>query len=1029
MKIAIDHIRGFARLLVLLGVGLTGIRSSPAASAPNPGWEQERDPRAQLLRFQVEDILIPSTAGAGLTVPLSLDGAQYALHLETHSLRADDFRVLVQDDLGGLREAALPNARTYRGEVEGLSGARVAATAADGRLSAVILLDDGSRWYVEPLTDTVSPGTQGIPHIVYHSKDVAEQPHKCGAGDNAGLSNTAAVSDDVVAGPGGTIRICDIAFDADFEFFQANGSSVSQTVHDIENVLNGVSLVYERELNITYELTTIVVRTNAVDPYSSTDPTTLLGQFRSEWNVHMLNVHRDIAHLMTGKDLDSTFIGNSYVNHMCETCGGYGYGLSQSRFSVLMADRVCLTAHELGHNWGACHCDQPNCTGGGIDPDCGVMCSMLGGCAGTCESFGARSLATINATASTAPCLATLAPPLQFPLCETFESGLNNATWSYNAASDISTNASNPPSPPHALQIDNCCTGCASAPDEIRTNFIPLAGVGEASLLYHTQHAGGFLSTGSQLVVEYWSNGQSWIELNRVVSDGFDQTIFDSWVHQLPADALHEQARVRFRLVGVSGANLWYVDDVAVVRAPPAAHILFVRQTAVPNGGGTSWNDAYRDLQDALVVAACAGGVVKEIWVSAGTYKPDRGTGDRSATFRLLNGVAILGGFAGTEMDASERRPEINPTVLSGDLGIVGITSDDAYHVVTGNATDPTAVLDGFTISGGRATLPPGDGGGGLRIVGGSPTITNCVFSTNTGNKGGGIYVGTNSTPRLFDCTIVDNAAFSSGGGLYVAAGGQPYFARCRFLGNIASAFGGGIHNNNGRVDLINTVLSGNTASSSGGGIYNQLGTSTLQNCTLSGNTATVSVGGILNSNGTAVVSNSILWGNNDSGGSLQSSQIDGSLPVLNYSCVMGLTGSLGGVGNIGDDPLFVDADGADDVPGTVDDKLQLTPDSPAVNSGDPAADPALLGPTDLDGHPRILCGRVDMGAFELEFAVGDYNCDRTVNLLDFADWSACMTGPVGALFPPSCAAFDFNVDSHVDLRDFAEFQRVFSSP
>lgn len=1022
-------------LLALAGLGLPGTRLSAAALAPSRVSEPQSDPRAHLLRFQVEDIAMPAVAGGALTIPLSIDGAPCTLQLEAHSLRADDFHVLVQDDLGGLREAILPNARTYRGEVVGLDGARVAASIADGRLSALILLDDGSRWYVEPLADRVSPRTQGIPHIIYHGKNVVEQSHRCGVDDDAGGSDVAGVGGEAVSGASGPMRIADIAFDADFEFYQANDGSVSQTVFDIENVMNGVSLLYESELNITYELTTIVIRDYAEDPYMSNDATTLLNQFKNEWNSRMLHVHRDVAHLMTGRTLDGGIIGIANVNHMCETCGGSGYALSQSLFSPLMAKRVCLTAHELGHNWGACHCDDPNCTRDGPDPDCGVMCSFLGGCAGTCTSFGERSLSAINSTASSAACLAVLAPPLQFPFCETFGSVLNNATWSYNAASSVSTSARNPPSPPHALRIDNCCTECDNAPDDIRTNFILLGAVGEASLLYHTQHAGSFPSAGSQLVVEYWSNGKSWIELNRVVSDGFDQTVFDSWVHQLPADALHGQARIRFRLVAVSPADVWYVDDVAVVRAPLESRILRVRQNAVTSGGGASWNDAYGDLQDALVVAACSGGAAEEIWVNSGTYKPDRGTGGRSSTFRLLNGVALLGGFAGTETDASERRPEINTTVLSGDIGIAGITSDDAYHVVSGSVTDPTAVLDGFTISGGRAMDGASDGGGGLRIVGGSPTIKSCVFSTNTGNNGGGIYVGTNSFPRFTNCTVAENEAFSAGGGMYVALSGQPNIDRCRFLDNFAFTFGGGILiSPAGRADLINTVLAGNTGSS-GGGIYiHQSGYLTLQNCTLSSNVASGSAGGIVNSpNGIAVVNSSILWGNRDSSGMVQSSQIAGAPPAISYTCIQGqippgFPGSLGGVGNIGDDPLFVDADGADNVPGTIDDELQLTSASPAIDMGDPAAGPAQAGPTDLDGNPRILCGRVDMGALEFGL-LGDYNCDRTVNLSDFAFWSACMTGPETASVPSACAAFDFNVDSRVDLLDFRAFQRVFTGP
>ena len=107
-------------------------------------------------------------------------------------------------------------------------------------------------------------------------------------------------------------------------------------------------------------------------------------------------------------------------------------------------------------------------------------------------------------------------------------------------------------------------------------------------------------------------------------------------------------------------------------------------------------------------------------------------------------------------------------------------------------------------------------------------------------------------------------------------------------------------------------------------------------------------------------------------------------------------------------------------MPGTLDDDLRLLPESPGINAGDPAfvAEP---GAGDLDGHARVLCGRVDRGAYE--FGIGDFDCDAVVELSDFAHWQACLTGPLGGPNDWACNAFDFDADDDVDLRDFAGFQ------
>jgi hypothetical protein len=902
-----------------------------------------------------------------------------------------------------------------------MDGSRVAASVTNGQLFAVILLETGEKWGVEPIASSVAGGDGAVLHTVYSGQNVASGTH---CGTQPAATSFAASMEQVLPQllVSTALRVCDIAIDADTEFYQLNGSSVAQTVFDIERIINGVAMLYEAEVNVTYELTTIVVRTTYPNPYTSTANGTLLTQFKTEWNANMLGVHRDIAHLMTGKNIDGNVIGVAYNDVICDSCGGgYGYGLSQSRFTALLSDRICLTAHEIGHNWGACHCDDPICTGGGPDPDCGLMCSIIGGCSQLCGHIDSLTRAAIEASFAL-PCIQTRADPLPFPFCDSFDGGLVSGAWSYNAGGVVSTSAINPPSPPFALRLDNCCTECANGPDDVRSNFISLSGLTEAVVSYYTQQAGGSSTAGSQLVVDYWSNAQTWVELNRITSNGQSQNAFLPWAHPLPPDAMHEEFRIRFSIEPVSNNDVWYIDNIAIIRAVPESSTLHVRQGVSTGGTGGDWSTAYDNLQDALTVSSCFGNTVHEVRVAAGAYVPDRGTGDRAATFRMPNGVAVLGGYSGLAEDHNARDPQANQTILSGEIGLPFSVLDNAYHVVTISGAGPQTIVDGFTIAAGRANAISGDGGGGLKIVNGNPTIRNCIFTGNYGKNGGAVNVSSAVSPNLVACTFVDNHAETSGGALFIAEMSGLRLDRCSILGNSAALYGGGLHNNGGIAELISTVLSGNSAFQ-GGAMNNILGTLTLTNCTFSSNSATSSVGGIINTNGSSNVKSCIFWGNHGNAGATLLSQFSGA-GSINYSCVQGWTG--GGIGNIATDPSFVDADGQDNVVGTADDDLRVVMGSPVINTGDPLLAPAANGLADRTGYPRVLCGRVDMGAYE--FGIYDFNCDNVIDDNDYAAWSDCIGGPNAVILNLACVSIDADADGCVTLRDFADFQNALGS-
>jgi parallel beta-helix repeat protein len=253
-----------------------------------------------------------------------------------------------------------------------------------------------------------------------------------------------------------------------------------------------------------------------------------------------------------------------------------------------------------------------------------------------------------------------------------------------------------------------------------------------------------------------------------------------------------------------------------------------------------------------------------------------------------------------------------------------------AVTIIDGGATSRCATLGslpihlntllvGFTLRNGSAS----SGGGSCY-----GTLDNCTLSANSASYGGGSYCG-----LLNNCTLTLNFASSYGGGSY-----SGLLNRCTLTLNRSNNGGGAYYGT-----LNNCTLSDNSVTSSGGGVYN----ATLNNCTLSGNSAASFGGG--SSYGT--LNNCIVWGNslvsgvtnNYSGGTFQYSN---TTPLRS------------GIGNVSVDPLFNDTENSN---------YLLRVGSPCINTG---SDAFVVGTTDLLGNPRIVAGRVDMGAYEMPTTV-----------------------------------------------------------
>jgi hypothetical protein len=281
-------------------------------------------------------------------------------------------------------------------------------------------------------------------------------------------------------------------------------------------------------------------------------------------------------------------------------------------------------------------------------------------------------------------------------------------------------------------------------------------------------------------------------------------------------------------------------------------------------------------------------------------------------------------------------------------------------------------VIDNCTFSHNTAT---GKGGAYWKYHANMPTVKNSTFSDNTAYDGGGVYI--DGWFGGFErCSFIRNRASHYGGGIYIYEG-PANLNCCRFSQDSAGLRGGGIYDcdeHSYTRYYTGCLLDGNWAGESGGGAYVYdfgLGmTVRMTNCTVTGNRAPEG-GGILSYAATVYLTNTILWGNTSTVRGPQFSaggtrNYDDTNLYIKYSTIQGGVNALGGSAyNVLNDtalfvrnPLFSD---------TALGNYRLVIGSPCIDSGRADTAGLALLPTDLDGLPRYVNGRIDQGAYEYQ--------------------------------------------------------------
>jgi len=294
------------------------------------------------------------------------------------------------------------------------------------------------------------------------------------------------------------------------------------------------------------------------------------------------------------------------------------------------------------------------------------------------------------------------------------------------------------------------------------------------------------------------------------------------------------------------------------------ATTIYVSSIAGGSDNGLTWASAFVDLQDALAASQYG----DEIWVASGIYRPTTTT-NRNISFEIPNGIKLYGGFLGSETSLNQRDWQLNQTILSGDIGVVGDATDNAYTVVYMTDMDSSSVFDGFTIVDGNANANSAN----------EPV-------TARSKSGGGVYITSNdmniaTAPKISNCKFNGNNAAWNGGALYIFNKQNfivnPFFESCMFstnsskLGGAVSIYGG---NDGDNLVFKNCIFEANFAFNGAGmHYYNLYGTHqlVLDSCLFDVNFADDSGGGyfqeVTNPNETQLLLSNCMFSNNSANG------------------------------------------------------------------------------------------------------------------------------------------------------------------
>ena len=283
---------------------------------------------------------------------LNADSQNFELRLQPRDLLSPQYRA-AETGANGFKETRVrPAAQDFKGAVSGVDDSNVRLTINDSVIEGFIFLAD-KQFYVEPARHFSKSAAFGD-LVIYEAKNLINPAAlSCGLEEKIEKTAETYLSPEISPSSVSTLKVAEIATEADFDFFTQHGSSVANSNQDALHILNMVEGVYEQQTGLTFSVTFQHVWTTP-DPYPAS-LSSALPAFRDYWNANFpaAQYQRDTAHFFTGKA--AVFgQGLSYIGVICSN-PAFAYGIS----SYLNSEpaQFLLTAHEIGHNFNAAHVD------------------------------------------------------------------------------------------------------------------------------------------------------------------------------------------------------------------------------------------------------------------------------------------------------------------------------------------------------------------------------------------------------------------------------------------------------------------------------------------------------------------------------------------------------------------------------------------------------------------------------------------------------------------------------------------------